>query len=150
MFFLKKKLKKNKSKNKVGLKANENSLIVSPQPSSPIIEDPIESNESCEESETEILEDVQCSCGEHDGKQMLNIKLNYSVEALYDCIFNYSDFCRKYWKARKIANEKLADWVPDEAGLQTRRIEYTIDIGALGNPLNIEYQVTFKLINKSF
>jgi hypothetical protein len=82
-------------------------------------------------------------CKEHKGKEMLNKVFNMSVEHAFNCIFLDSDFNLKYWKAVKFENVNSNEWTSsgNENGEETRKLEYTIDLGAFGCPKNVEHQV---------
>ena len=87
---------------------------------------------------------VECNCTDHTGKQMLNKVFNLSVNHVYDCMFTDSDFNLKYWKKVKFENIKAHEWTKSETPgeLESRKLEYSIDLGAFGCPKNIEDQVS--------
>jgi hypothetical protein len=90
----------------------------------------------------ELADNVKCSCGEHQGKEMLNqVFNNMSVVYLFECIFGHTAFCKKYWESRKFSNIKVGDWKRIDA-YSMRQLEYNVDLGGtLGKPRNIEDQV---------
>lgn len=85
-------------------------------------------------------------CKEHTGKEMMNKTFNLSVNHAFNCIFTDSDFNLKYWKAVKFENIKTNEWtLSDDKNPkreETRKLEYTIDLGAFGCPKNVEDQVS--------
>lgn len=84
---------------------------------------------------------AKCSCTEHNGKELMNLTFNMSVNQLFDCLFGHTEFCRKYWESRKFGNLIVGEWKNDPI-LPARRLEYTVDLGgALGRPKNTEDQV---------
>ncbi len=94
---------------------------------------------------------VECMCKEHKGKEMLNKIFNMSVQHAFNCIFLDSDFNLKYWKAVKFENVNSNEWTSsgNGNGEETRKLEYTIDLGAFGSPKNYEHQtISFKDLSK--
>ena len=84
---------------------------------------------------------VKCSCGEHQGKEMLNQVFNLSVHYLFECIFGHTDCCRKYWDSRKFSNMKIAEWKQVNACI-VRQLTFNVDLGVtIGKPKNTEDQV---------
>ena len=92
-----------------------------------------------QESDIEI---VECLCTEHKGKEMLNKKFNLSVSHVYDCMFNAnSDFNMKFEQLCKHLDVKNEEWKLDDTNVETRKQEYSVDMGSLGTPKNITDQV---------
>jgi hypothetical protein len=89
-----------------------------------------------------LVDNAKCSCGEHQGKEMLSqVFNNISVVYLFECIFGHTAFCKKYWESRKFSNIKVGDWKRIDA-YPMRQLEYNVDLGGtLGKPKNIEDQV---------
>jgi hypothetical protein len=74
---------------------------------------------------------------------MLNMVFNLSVNYLWECVFGHADFCQKYWGSRKFINMKVGEWNLDKSTLlPARRLEFTVDLGAIGKPRNTEDQVS--------
>lgn len=88
-----------------------------------------------------MIDNAKCSCGEHQGKEMLNQVFNLNVNYLWECIFGHTTFCKKYWESRKFGNIKIGDWKMVNS-LPFRQLEYTVDLGGtIGRPKNVEEQV---------
>jgi len=96
------------------------------------------------ESKKEQTPDVDrdCDCGEHEGKELVDIQLSISPETAYKNIFTYSDFARQFWTNRKMKNTTIGEWSSGggEAMGRMRTFKYSIDIGALGKANNLENQ----------
>ena len=87
-----------------------------------------------------VNDNVNCSCGEHHGKEMLNKVFNVNVNYLFELVFGHTEHCRRYWETQKMFNAKIEDWkVVDNC--PWRLLEYNVDLGALGKPKNTEEQV---------
>lgn len=109
-----------------------NGITLSSEPSS--------SSESENSDEQEIEYTAKCSCGEHQGKEMLNLVFNLSVNYLWESLFGHTEFCKKYWESRKFGNFKITDWKAVNTFVM-RQLEYTVDLGTIGRPKNTEDQV---------
>lgn len=75
-------------------------------------------------------------CDEHKGKELLDKIINLSVEAIYECIFTFSEFNKKYWKERKYSNIEMGEWNEDK-----RLFQFDMDLGAFGTAKSTEEQV---------
>ena len=96
-------------------------------------------------SKTTSSSSIKCSCGEHQGKEMLNQVYAVPVNYLWECLFGHTTFCRDYWESRKFNNIKIGEWKLVNS-YPFRQLEYTVDLGgAIGRPKNTEEQVTFSL-----
>ncbi len=86
--------------------------------------------------------DRNCKCGEHEGRELLDIYLAISPELVYKSLFTDCDFSRRCWVNRKIKNTLISEWSGGggEGVDKTRTFSYTIDIGALGKANNVENQ----------
>lgn len=69
------------------------------------------------------------------------MKLNLSIEQLFKILFTESTFIKKLWVNRKIKNVKFSEWTLNNEELNTRKMTYIIDIGALGKAHNVDHQV---------
>ncbi|RMZ98033.1 GRAM domain-containing 1B [Brachionus plicatilis] len=108
--------------------------MVSP---SPVTSSP---SEPVEVADLNINNNAKCSCTEHNGKELMNLTFNMSVNQLFESLFGHTEFCRKYWESRKFGNLIVGEW-NNEPVLPARRLEYTVDLGgALGRPKNTEDQ----------
>lgn len=105
--------------------------------SSPITSSPTENNDL---KNQDMNNNAKCSCTEHLGKELMNQVFNMSVNQLFECLFGHSEFCQKYWEARKFDNLTVTEWKPDPI-LPARRLEYTVDLGGTLRPKNTEDQV---------
>jgi hypothetical protein len=85
-------------------------------------------------------------CGKHAGKEIINIVVNLSVNYIFECLFGYSDFNKKYWSARKFDNMRISEWAKKDS-IESRTMEYNISISALGKVNNIDEQVSSIFIN---
>ena len=85
-----------------------------------------------------VHSEPKCVCQTHQGKEMLNMVVNLSVNYLWECLFGDSEYCRKSWQNRKAL--KVSNWQQNSEML-SRRLEYWIDVGTLGKINNIENQV---------
>lgn len=114
--------------------------MVSPSPVTSSPSEPIEIADS------KVNNNAKCSCSEHNGKELMNLTFNMSVNQLFECLFGHTEFCQKYWESRKFGNLIVGEWKNDPV-LPARRLEYTVDLGgALGRPKNTEDQVVKKFI----
>ena len=97
-------------------------------------------NNNNSDDQQEVDYSIKCSCQEHNGKEMLNIVFNLSVNYLWESLFGHTEFCRKYWETRKFHNFKITEWKPVNTFVM-RQLEYIVDLGTIGRPKNIEDQV---------
>ena len=90
-----------------------------------------------------FIESVDCPCIEsHPGKEMLNkIMSNVSVTQIFEALFTKSKFINESWKIRKLFDIKIKEWEKSDENTMLRHLEYKIDLGSLGNPINYEVQV---------
>jgi hypothetical protein len=96
------------------------------------------------EDESEMEDNVTCDCSEHKGQEMLNRNYDLSVNALWECIFGHTEFCKKYWDSRKFFDFNKTDWKLRSDSMPARHLEYKVDLGrAIGKPTNSEDQVIF-------
>ena len=125
----------------------------SPQPTNQdSVSASFESEMLLEEStnKTPLETNVKCSCGQHNGKEMLNQIFNLNVNYLWECLFGQTEFRNKYWESRKFGSIKVSDWSKTNA-LFVRQLEYTVDLGGtMGKAKNNEDQVRFFLFNSTF
>ena len=82
-------------------------------------------------------------CAEHKGKEVLNRTFNLSVSHIFNCLFTDSEFNSKLIKSSKYLNMKCEDWsVKSESNMETRKQEYSINLGSLGTAKNFVEQVS--------
>jgi hypothetical protein len=62
-----------------------------------------------EENESDIDDDIEvkCNCQEHLGKELVNLKLKFPVDYLYECLIIGNEFTEKFHKKRKIWGKSL-------------------------------------------
>ncbi len=62
---------------------------------------------------------------------------------MFEALFTKSKFILENWKVRKVFDVKTNDsWESKEDDTLLRYLEYKIDIGPIGKPINYEYQVS--------
>jgi hypothetical protein len=132
-------MKEMNSNNKIATKALENIELLN------LIENTREMStpETSTPDSDLFIESVDCPCVEnHPGKETLNkIMPNVSVTQIYEALFTKSKFLIENWKIRKLFDVKIKEWEKSDENTMLRHLEYKIDLGPLGNPVNFEVQV---------
>ena len=90
-----------------------------------------------------IKGECKCSCSSHQGKQMLDRVFDLSVNFLWESLFGPTEFCRQYWESRKFYNFTISEWTRVDSCVR-RTLDYSVNLGALGQPKNVEEQVRHK------
>jgi hypothetical protein len=88
-----------------------------------------------------VPDNVNCSCDEHKGVELINKKFNLSLEKMMNCIFEDSEFNRKFMVYRKLSNVVINQFVNNK-----RTVEYTINLTGFGSVKTIEWQVRLTYI----
>ena len=85
------------------------------------------------------MTNVKCPCEEHVGKETMSVFVDADVDFIFDCLFSDTPFRAAFWLDRKFADPNMEEWTtsPDD-GCKTTRLQYSIDLGALGTVKNIE------------
>ena len=152
---------------KLFFNAEQNSLEISSKSaeSNVLLSPPLHDQSNLRESSSDSLEsdlvnnkklvienNVKCSCiNKHQGKEMVNQVYDVSVNYLWECLFGQTEFRRKYWDSRKFINLKVEHWnqQPQPSIVAARKLQYQVDLGALGKPYNIENQRIFEYKSES-
>ena len=66
------------------------------------------------------------------------------MDTLFSCLFENEEFSKKFWRLCKYSEIKCSEWKP-VSSVESRQLEFSIDLGTFGKPRNFEEQ---KLILK--
>lgn len=88
--------------------------------------------ELSDSSETHDEGEVQAFHEDLSGRQHINEVYKFSVDKLYDILFNESQFMSEFMEQRRFSDVVYHAWRKEKNGDQTREIMYTI---SLSNPL---------------
>ena len=117
--------------------------IIGPQTQETIeLLDLIEDNRASTPESDVFMDNIGCPCLEqHPGKETLNKIMPLSVSYIYEALFTKSKFITDNWKTRKLFDLKIKEWEKTDENTSIRNLEYKIELGPLGNPINYEVQV---------
>jgi hypothetical protein len=69
----------------------------------------------------------------------MNRVFNMDVDTLANCLLEHGDFLKNYWAKCKYYDIKCTEWKAVDSA-ETRNLEFSIDLGAIGKPRNFEEQ----------
>ncbi|CAM6002993.1 unnamed protein product [Sphagnum balticum] len=87
----------------------------------------------------------QCSCTQHEGREMLNANFNISVDHVFECMFGAnSEFLKKMnIHFKRHFSTDTEDWKLVDS-IKTRTLNFTVELGPpFGTPMTIETQVDY-------
>ncbi|GAB6027433.1 hypothetical protein CHUAL_001696 [Chamberlinius hualienensis] len=75
--------------------------------------------------------EIQCQCETHQGRELLNRVLPYSVDTVIELLFSDSAFIREFQHSRKTTDWQPADWRSHKDG-KVRSVSYTVYVNLVG------------------
>ncbi|KAG1671218.1 GRAM domain-containing protein 1B [Nymphon striatum] len=77
--------------------------------------------------------EIPCPCSSHEGKEIINEVISFSVDQMFSLLFGGSNFLKNLYESRKIFDIVQSDWKTSDQPHKIRQLTYTVSVN---NPMS--------------
>ncbi|KAG1680261.1 GRAM domain-containing protein 1B [Nymphon striatum] len=80
-----------------------------------------------------VPSEIPCPCSSHEGKEIINEVISFSVDQMFSLLFGGSNFLKNLYESRKIFDIVQSDWKTSDQPHKIRQLTYTVSVN---NPMS--------------